>query len=494
MSLLNEMLRDLVKQQKVVAAPVVCSQDILQDTTLLKRSAFNWVPSTVIFVVVFSSVLAFKYFFSSIQLSRHLPAPVANTNIPAKEVLPSSQVTPLPGAASNANSAIDALPDNSLQSTERKYANTSVDVAVSQNNVGANSNDEQLQRDIADLLLQANRALTQDKLTSPIDDNAYSYFQTIARLSPNHPQVKIGLELIAARYLEKARQELNIGNYQLADIDRQRANFVAPEYFTENDFTATEKLMLQNALGRTGKSSDIQSIPSSAYQATAQSTVQSTALPLKPQSETIKPFVVAEASVSSLNVVPNAGWKDEQLAAHANDLIRQGKTADALQLLKNFVVSESKPIRSVALLGDLYSQQGNADALNILARNSTFLPAVDKSKLHAQLLAAQGDELAAIAELEHQLTAAGDNEQYYAFLASLYHKMGQYEQSVVIYQRMLNSFGEKPAYLLGLALAFDGLMQHKNALQAYQRLLPFPQLQEQVKNYINQRIAALSNE
>ena len=490
MSLLNEMLRDLVKQQKVVAAPVVCSPDILQETTLLKRSAFNWVPSTIIFVVVFSSVLTFKYFFSSIQLSRHLPAPVANSNISAKEVLPSSQSIPLTDTASNKIPAVNTVSDESLQSTE---ANTSVDVSALQNNTVSNADDEQLQRDIADLLLQANRALTQDKLTSPSEDNAYSYFQTIARLSPNHPQVKIGLELIAARYLEKARQELNIGNYQLADIDRQRANFVAPDYFTENDFTATEKLMLQNALGRTGRS-DIQSIPSSVYQAETQSTVQATTLALKPQSETIKPFVVSEASVSSLNVVPNAGWKDEQLAAHANDLIRQGKTADALQLLKNFVVSESKPIRSIALLGDLYSQQGNADALDILVRNSKFLPAVDKSKLHAQLLAAQGNELAAIAELEDQLTAAGDNEQYYAFLASLYHKMGHYDQSVVIYQRLLNSYGEKPAYWLGLALAFDGLVQHKNALQAYQHLLPFPQLQEQVKNYVNQRIAALSNE
>lgn len=476
MSLLNEMLRDLVKQQKVAtAAPVVCSQDMLQETKLLKRSIFNWMPSVIIFVVVFSSVLAFKYFFNSVQLSRHLPSPVATPNAPVKEVLPSPQPVQAKTSVSNeqpvANIAVDNLPnDSSLNSKD--------------NAVSAVEN-EQLQRDIADLLLQANRALTQDKLTSPIEDNAYSYFQTIATLSPNHPQAKIGLELIAARYLEKARQELSVGNYQLAEIDRQRANFVAPEYFSERDFTAAEKQMIQNALGRSNKASEE---THSAVQPTTQRPVVQT----QPQSETIKPFVVAEAA--SLNVVPNATWKDEQLAAQANELIRQGKTSEALQLLKNFVVSEAKPIRSIVLLGDLYSQQGNAEALSVLVKNSAFLSAVDKTKLRAQLLAAQGNELTAIAEMEHQLSTAGDNEQYYAFLASLYHKMGQYQQSVVSYQRLLNSYGEKPAYWLGLALAFDGLMQHKNALQAYQHMLTFPQLQEQVKIYINQRIAALSNE
>jgi MSHA biogenesis protein MshN len=79
-------------------------------------------------------------------------------------------------------------------------------------------------------------------------------------------------------------------------------------------------------------------------------------------------------------------------------------------------------------------------------------------------------------------------------LASLYHKTGNYQLSLVNYQRLLNSFGDKPAYWLGLALAFDGLSQYKNALQAYKHLREFPQLQEQVKTYTDQRIAALRSE
>ena len=48
--------------------------------------------------------------------------------------------------------------------------------------------------------------------------------------------------------------------------------------------------------------------------------------------------------------------------------------------------------------------------------------------------------------------------------------------------------------MLGLALAYDGLAQPKNALQAYLHLREFPQLQDQVKTYTDQRIAALRSQ
>lgn len=471
MSLLNDMLRDLVKQQKVIAAPIACSHDIMQDTSLFKSRVPHWISSAIIFAVVFLSVLGFKYFSTSVQLSRHLPLAVASQGAAVKDALPVAQK----------NSLIEsAAVSGSIPFSNSITADSSLADANNPGSSPAKANaDDQLQRDIAELLLQANRALTQDKLTAPLEDNAYSYFQTIATLSPNHPQAKIGLELIAARYLEKAREQLSLGNAQQAGVSRQRAKFVAPDYFIEHDFNETEKYLLQNA--NNNRAADVQAIPESVAATT-------------PQTETIKPFVVAEAEVASLNVVPNAAWKDEQLAAHADGLVRSGKVAEALNQLKNFVIGEERPIRSTALLGDIYFQQGNAQALEVLMKTATFMPALDRARLNAQMLAAQGNEIAAIAELEKQISAAENNEQYRAFLASLYHKTGQYQQSVVSYQRLLNSYGEKPAYRLGLALAFDGLLQNKNALQAYQHLLRFPQLQEQVRDYINQRISALRDE
>ncbi|HWV16060.1 MAG TPA: hypothetical protein VN030_11585 [Cellvibrio sp.] len=497
MSLLNDMLRDLVKQQKVLTTPAAYSQDIFHETKLLKRASNNWVPSAVIFVAVFAAVLGFKYFVGSVELSRHLPFLLAFQQAPSRELLPVAHpaqalATP-PAVQVPAEVAVTAAESQMVAADASAEDATATELSVDEEQVVVDD-PEQMQRDIADFLLQANRALAEDKLTAPADDNAYSYFQSILTLSPSHQQAKIGLELIAARYLEKAREQLNLGNYDQVDIYSRRANFVAPEYFRDHDFTSAEKSMMQNALLRATKISEGQGARSESHTAAAPA-AQSVAVaadPAKLQSETIKPFVVAEST--SLNVVPNAAWKDEQMAVQARELVNQGNAADAIKLLKNFVVSESRAVQSLKLLGDLYFQQANAEALAVLVQSSDFLSAPDKAKLKAQMLVVQGSESAAIDELEKQLSEAGNNESYAAFLASLYHKTGRYQQSIVSYQRLLNDYGDKPAYWLGLALAFDGLAQPANALQAYQHLSQFPQLQEQVRNYINQRITALRTE
>ncbi len=339
-------------------------------------------------------------------------------------------------------------------------------------------NDGQLQNRIADLLLQANRALAMDRLTSPIEDNAFGYYKNILALAPNDLQAHAGLEVIAARYLAKAQEQLNLGNRVQAETFKQRANVVAPEYYREHEIVSV--------------SPDLQVVESLSIAPNSLSATSAAAHNSTIKSDVVKSFDVTEAS--SVNVVPNAGWKDEQMALHANELIQQNKAVQAIELLKNFIVNEAKPIQSTIALADIYLQQGNTQAIGNLLHDADYLPPVEKAKMKAQLFAAQGDTPAAISALEQQLSAAVNNEQYGAFLASLYHKTGQYQQSVVSYQRLLKSYGEKPAYWLGLALAFDGLTQHNNALQAYQHLREFPQLQVQVKTYVDKRIAALRSE
>ncbi len=370
-----------------------------------------------------------------------------------------------------------SVPENTI--VKKAIGETEVAETVIENEISENANGDdnlQLQNRIADLLLQANRAMAMDRLTSPIEDNAFGYYQKILGLSPNDQQAKVGIEAIAARYLAKAQEQMNLGNRTQAETFLQRANVVAPGYSREREIVSTDS--------RVANSPSIDP------------TVLSGTQSLEPaptiKSEVIKSFEVTEAS--SVNITSNARWKDEQMAVHANELVQQNKIAQAIELLKNFIVTESKPVQSAEVLADIYLQQGNTQAAEVLLQSADYLPPVAKAKMKAHLFAAKGDTSAAIIALEEQLSAADDNEQYSAFLASLYHKTGQYQQSVVSYQRLLKRYGEKPAYWLGLALAFDGLTQHNNALQAYQHLREFPQLQVQVKTYVDQRIVALRSE
>ena len=63
MSLLNDMLHDLGRHQKVVTNSAAFSHDVLADASPFKMPSFNWLPSAIIFAVVFSGVLVFKYVF-----------------------------------------------------------------------------------------------------------------------------------------------------------------------------------------------------------------------------------------------------------------------------------------------------------------------------------------------------------------------------------------------------------------------------------------------
>ncbi|GGY67881.1 hypothetical protein GCM10011613_10120 [Cellvibrio zantedeschiae] len=461
MSLLNDMLRDLSQHKPVADGPVVNVGE--GDELLLKASSFAkkkqqaWIPLAIFFVIVFVAVLSANYLL-------HRPANHSGPVPKAAESAASNKIShALPASAKS----VPEVEASNVENVEKNSPNLSAEKEVTSD----------LQNHIEDLLLQAERAINMDRLTAPVEDNAYGYYQKILTMDANNLAAKEGLDRIASRYMAKAQEQINSSNLQQAEALIQRARFVSERYVQAHEIST----------GANGGQSVAQLNEAVANESASVSVQAEQSI-----KETIKPFSVTEAP--AVSVTPNAGWKDEQLAHHAQELIQQAKHSEALALLKAFVTTEQKPALSAELLADLYIQQGNTQAADIIVEKASYLPVDVKAKLKAQILGAQGDEAQAIAVLEKNLSSADANESYRSLLAILYHKTANYQQSIISYQRLLNSFGDKPAYWLGLALAYDGLSQHKNALQAYQRLREFPQLQEQVKKYTDQRIAALRSE
>src|SRR5690606_33055970 len=134
-------------------------------------------------------------------------------------------------------------------------------------------------------------------------------------------------------------------------------------------------------------------------------------------------------------------------------------------------------------------QSDIAAAEQLLAQAQDDLSSLDQVRLGAQLFMAQGNEEAAIAGLEKHLNEAVNDEDYRALLAGLYYKVQRYQASANAYRRLLEVFGEKPAYWLGLALASDALHQKAIALAAFHRIPPNAMQQQEIKNYVAQRIA-----
>lgn len=462
MSLLNDMLRDLSQRQPVLDGAEGYDEQLLQSSSIALKKRHAWLGLSGFFVVVFIVVLGVSY--ATKKLPDVQPAitvePIKVSVVRTQSEIVSAQIS-AETSSFNASSSDSAV---SLHVSEQAPTEASAII---------------LQNHINDLLQQAERAMGMDRLTTPVEDNAYGYYQKILSLNANNNEAKEGLDKIAQRYFSKAQEQAQLGNLSQSEALLQRARFVSARFVDAHTVEFSERSNQTSTEQRSQLLNEPPVIMQSA------------------KTETIKPFVVAEAvskEVPSVSVMPNAGWKDEQLARYAQELIQKGKPAEAQTLLKNFVASEQKPALSAALLAELYIQQANTAAADIILEQTNYLAVDVKAKLKAQIFSLQNNDAQAISVLEKNLAAADANEGYRSLLASLYHKTADYRQSVLSYQRLMSTFGEKPAYWLGLALAYDGLSQPKNALQAYVRLREFPQLQEQVKQYTDQRISALRSQ
>lgn len=455
MSLLNDMLRDLSQGRPVVDGGEGYDHALLQSSSFAQKKTQSWFGLAILFVVIFVVVLVANYtlhrFSFTKKNSESEVAAIANT----KHITAAARENNYVPVTATANTEV------SLQAQDNKLADAAVNL--------------ELQNHINDLLQQAERAIGMERLTAPVEDNAYGYYQKILSMDVNNSDAKDGLDNIASRLLAKAQEQVQLGNSAQAEALVQRARFVSARYVQAHEIPLNEV---------SNTAVEFASSPVADAHVVSQ--------PVQSTSETIKPFVVAEAP--SISVSPNAGWKDEQLAQHAQNLVQKGQLPEAQTLLKNFIATEKSPALSAALLADIYIQQSNPTAADIILEHASYLPVDVKAKLKAQVLSLNGDDAQAIATLEKNLSAAESNEGYRSLLASLYHKTASYQKSILSYQRLINSFGEKPAYWLGLALAYDGLSQPKSALQAYLHLREFPQLQAQVKQYTDQRIAALRSE
>lgn len=82
------------------------------------------------------------------------------------------------------------------------------------------------QRLIADLLFEGLQALDDDRLLTPVDDNAHARFKRVLAYEPNNKLALEGLESIVLRYVELAEVATRQGLFEQAETFLDRARFV----------------------------------------------------------------------------------------------------------------------------------------------------------------------------------------------------------------------------------------------------------------------------
>jgi len=321
---------------------------------------------------------------------------------------------------------------------------------------------------IETLLQTARRALKRDRLTAPIDDNAYSRFQQVLALEPGNVEARQGLDIIAERYLRLAQEYASEGNIVRAKVLLRRAAVVNP---ASPQLLAFERTLAQTPVAPVAavNSTVISSVP-----ATPQSTPETATSP------------------KALSVSKSAQWRDNDKVRQVRGLIDKGDHTSAKLQLQAFLAAFPQAPESTKILFHLYLQLGEIQRAKGLLEQADFLPAPTQAALTAHLFLAQDDVTAALQVLESQPQVYRQQVDFLSMLAGVYHKAGRYRDSASSYQQLLRQDGDRPAYWLGLAVALDALQDRPKALAAFKQAQQGRQSQA-VTRYIAERIRALSS-
>lgn len=483
MSLLNDMLRDLSQQQKHfqenpnensvvvenISASAAIDQQLFRNSRIVKHTPVIWLPSLLVFIVALILLSIGKQIFF---------------------VADKPQNPPIVSEASITAAAKPQLLGGGTDAKSSQSVKAEIDSTITE--------PQQLQ--IYDLLQEAARALTMERLTTPARDNAHRYYQQILAIDPQNPAALQGLRKIADRYLAMADEKLQQSDVDHAERLVDRAEAVVPDNSLLNIYR--EKITQARAQAELIVAENIeQAIVNDDSVATADDELSITENfvaieePAENSSEPSvsiqEPFVNANEP-QHLSIAPNAKWQDQQSVQQARLLIDNNNLSGAIQVLREAIANSDKPSASTKMLLDIYCQQQLIEEVKTLLDSAGYLAATEQAYYGAKLALLNNEQDTAISLLEAQHTNAEDYEQYRALLASLYHSSARYSEAASHYRRLLNAFGDKPAYWLGFALALDALEQKTSALQAYKRLAEFRDLQSEVRAYIEQRVLELT--
>ncbi len=221
--------------------------------------------------------------------------------------------------------------------------------------------------------------------------------------------------------------------------------------------------------------------------------------PVKPRSKTLGKASIQlthnQSKVGKNNRVQTPNRPADQQAealykkaqANASRMMRKENLLEALELnprhlparhlLLQTLLQENAPIELKPFLDD---------SLALFPGNPEFVRAL----AHWQIK--QKNFNAATTALE-QLDAGNPNDpQHLALQAARYQQQQNFSQALPLYEKLTLIQPEKAENWLGLALCTDHLQQPGRAIQAYRRALHKNTLHNEVVDYINQRLSALT--
>lgn len=327
------------------------------------------------------------------------------------------------------------------------------------------------------LLELAEKALEKDRLTSPIDDNAYARFQSVLAIDAKNEDAIKGLQTIVDRYLG------------FADITAKRGDVTSSKGFiAKAELVVSTQSVLQQYLEEKIASLEVVQNNPSDTEAATQATEQAAT-----QADIGEQVEIVGDNAEKLSVTKSITFQDAKVVAEAKQYEAQGLIQEAEFLLVDAIASNPKLIKSQEHLFLIYSKNGQADkAHDVLHQYSgdTF----QKQFLQARAAIENKEWQQAVALLKgHPFVERDSKEDAISLLAGAYQRAGSHREAIHHYQYLVQAYPRNATYWLGLALSFEGINDSSNALRAFRFARMHGGLNKNATSFVQQRIALLSN-
>lgn len=185
---------------------------------------------------------------------------------------------------------------------------------------------------------------------------------------------------------------------------------------------------------------------------------------------------------------------DSEVVLQALQRVQEGQTDAARQLLqRQLQQNEASPLSRELLIKLLIAAGQSEAAAPWLTQGLASAPYdAGLRKLQARLLVEQGKPQAALQLLQPQPPAVAADPEYHEIRATLLQQSGQSEQAAAVYYQLLNSDSANARWWVGLGYALEQAQQRQQAARAYRNSLQVPDIDSNLRRYVNQRMQQLA--
>ena len=286
---------------------------------------------------------------------------------------------------------------------------------------------------IANLIRQADSLFKQDKLTSPVGNNALEKYEAVFLIDRYNAKAKAGIQRIVDRYVYFAESVIKKKQgYKVAGLIRSayKAGYnsidMTPVLEKYSRYLNDENVFLEPP---------------------KENVIDTSVAPVK--TEVKESFSIVDVDVNTALV--------------ALRLVKSNDIDNAVLILEKFVSFSDFWGESYDALLNIYLDRGEYQKAEKLIYDNKRLNVFFMAEKVARIFDARNDFSGAIQLLSNHSPNIKQYPEYYSLQAALYYKVGEYQKAIDVYQKLLAYDYKNSRYWLGLAVALDMIDKHKAA-------------------------------